>query len=217
MRVKAAIGIGFLTVAFTVLLGARVPSGCNEDFYTSLTGSIGVAALGPETRNILVRVVNKIGEPTAAAFARITYLRPGQAGQGPSDLPLFGAYWQVSGVPAGGDMGQTLPCEEVSIIGLGDVSGYNALEPENSDLGDGAWVVSGNTVKVIPIDSSLVLQNGVDFRCGDTITFVFYGSAGDYHITWQVINGENAEKAGIFDSFEKEANDYYDWLLDQLQ
>jgi len=191
-----------------LLAGADAPPGCNPDFWVSLTGEgptgFEFAAPGWSTNTVLVRVVNKATDVNTTAFADVRYRDPTSPAGPVVQVPLFGGITQgTSGIPTGGDLGQTVPCT-ATLVGLGTLLPNDASNP--------VVVGAGNVRRAAGLDQSpMVLQNGVEFRCGDTITFVIYQSGNDFRVGWQVIAGGKGSTTGVFGAFVKEKTAYDTW------
>lgn len=168
--------------------GALSP-GCNPKF----TNSLGVGRAVPATPGpnpyIVLRFTNSVvgpdqspAEPNvpAAANFEATWRYAG----GGKDF--FG--WIGDSLRAGEDIGTMLPCD-ITVMTAGDVDDLTAW---------GAWI-SFNPPGEDPVRQPLppmgkLLTNGVDFRCGDVVTFMLAPNDAipqRYSITWRVDSGQN--------------------------
>jgi hypothetical protein len=193
-----------ITVCLAVVLGwMSLSAGCN----TQLIGSLGGEAYLPTT-------------PGATDYIMIRYynaatMTPGALGIGFSSMSRFagGATFIFggvgdSGLVTGQDIGNLLPCN-VTVITLGDVDDPTA---------PGAWVCFNPVLDPVhqPLEPfGKVLQNGIDFRCGDTISFTSISDSSakeGYSLTYSVQSGQDAPTTftgpDAFALFEKEVTDF---------
>ncbi len=188
-----------------VFLYGGMGFGCNPSFIQSTGGSAHLPTAPGDADYIMLRLVNSIdgayvpGTQTPVGVGYLgTYRIAG------SNLPgFFGV--GGSGLVPGEDFGILIPCN-VTTIALGDV---------NNPGQDGAWLIYADDVgqPLVPLDK--VLQNGVDFRCGDVVTFITHNSPNDsrsYAVDYQVQSGRNVKGPftgpDTFNIFEEEAREW---------
>jgi hypothetical protein len=185
-----------LRMALALCMGAALTwgglgFGCNPAFVQSLGGAAYVPTAPGTNPYILVRVLNAVsgatmpvppgsttlGAPVGIGFA----LDWRYAGGQPGGLGLPGA-----GLAQNEDIGELVDCN-MTVITMGDVNDLTA---------PGAWLRYHGTLDFVQqpiVPFGKLLQNGVDFRCGDVITFVTYNDSSatrGYAIDYQVQSGE---------------------------
>jgi hypothetical protein len=194
---------GLATVGLGGLLGwMGLSMGCNKEFISSLGGDQNLPTTPGVVNYIQLRYYN------AATML------PG-TGMG------FNPMWRFAGGPSmgfggvgdpglaqGEDIGDLLPCNLTNIT-LGDLTDPTV---------PGAWVSYHPPLD--PVHRPLkpfgkVLQNGVDFFCGDTITFITIqdlSAKEGYSITYNVQSGQDQPTTfsgpDAFALYQKEVNDF---------
>lgn len=211
-----------LRMALALCLGAAltwggVGFGCNPGLIQSLGGAANLPT-APGTTNpyVLVRVVNAVSGATMP-------VPPGSTTLGAPVGVGFSLDWRYAGGLTGGlgfggdglapgeDIGELVNCN-ITVITMGDVNDLTA---------PGAWLRYHGTLD--PVEQPLapfgkLLQNGVDFRCGDVITFVTYNDSSltrGYAIDYQVQSGETVTGPFVgpdtFGMFTSETNRWTAW------
>jgi len=193
-----------ITVCLAVVLGwMSLSTGCSEQLIGSFGGEQNLPTAPGATDYIMIRYYN------AATMSA------GALGIGFSSMSRFagGAMFTFGGVGDDGlvygqDIGALIPCN-VTVVTLGDVDDPTA---------PGAWVCFNPALD--PVHMPLkpfgkVLQNGIDFRCGDTISFVSISDSSakeGYSLTYNVQSGQDAPTTftgpDAFALYEKEVNDF---------
>lgn len=178
-------------IILTLLLGVAltwggVGFGCSSSLIQSLGGSANVPTTPGQNPYVMLRLVNAISVPPVTNPAGTTipsgvgYLATWRYAGGQPDV------WGVSGsgLQTSEDIGRLLPCN-VTVVGLGDL---------NDPTADSAWLIYNGSVRQPIKPSTTVLQNGVDFRCGDVVSFITYNDPNDtrrYACDYQVQSGQN--------------------------
>lgn len=157
----------------------------------SILGSVGMSKSVPSTPGpnpyIVLRFANSV-EGTAQNAAST---QPGRtifsstwryAGGGKDG---FG--WTLNGLFLGEDIGTIIPCD-ISVLTVGDVDDLTTV---------GAWISwSGMQVRQDLPPMGKNLTNGVDFRCGDVVTFMLEPNSSipqKFNVTWRVDSGQNEQ------------------------
>lgn len=168
----SALGVGCNPLALNSIQANRhVPStpGANPFIVLRFSNSV----VGPDQNT------TELDDPAAINF-RATWR---YAGRGKDGFSLSGSI-----LGAGEDIGWTLPCD-VTVLTVGDVD----------DLKEwGAWI-SFNPPGTDPVRTPLppfgkLLANGIDFRCGDVVTFMLQpdnSNSTHYSVTYRVDSGAN--------------------------
>ncbi len=180
MRIILALSLG------AILTWGGVGFGCSSSLIQSLGGSANVPTTPGPNPYVMVRLVNAISVPPVSNPAGTTipsgvgYLATWRYAGGQPDV------WGIGGrgLLTSEDIGRLLPCT-VTIIGLGDL---------NDPTVDSAWLIYNGSVKQPIKPTTTVLQNGVDFRCGDVVSFITFNDPSDtrrYASDYQVQSGQN--------------------------
>jgi len=108
----------------------------------------------------------------------------------------------------GQDIGALIPCN-VTVVTVGDVDDPTVA---------GAWVVYNPPLDPVQLPIKpfgKILQNGIDFRCGDTISFISISDSSakeGYSLTYNVQSGQDAPTTftgpDAFALFQKEVDDF---------
>jgi hypothetical protein len=170
-----------------VLTWGGVGLGCNPSFVQSLGGAAALPTAPGQAPYILLRLTNAISVPPSASASQ------------PATVPTGVGYqltWRYAGGQTGAwnigspglspseDIGMLVDCN-MTIITLGNINDVTA---------DGAWLIYGNNTTQPLEPFGKILQNGVDFRCGDTLTFVTFldpTNSRNYAADYQVQSGQN--------------------------
>ena len=184
--------------------------GCSGEFLDNLGLNSQVPTTPGQNPYIVLRWTNSVegpdqsgdepNDPAGVLFSSTWYYAGGSKDQ---------FSWGGAGLAEGEDFGILLPCT-VTTLTVGDVDDTTST---------GAWLSFAST------DSSYVvtplppfgknLSNGVDFRCGDVITFMIQPAAdvaAQYTITYRVDSGE--DEAGPYsgpDTFSNIKRMTADW------
>ncbi len=174
----------------TALSWTALGLGCNATFLSSTGMSSYVPSTPGANPYIILRFTNSILGPDQSPDE---LNQPGEA--------CFWATWRYAGggldsiggkgtndMGAGMDYGVVLPCD-LTVMTVGNVD--DLTQP-------GAWITynpggESNVLQALP-PMGRVLQNGVDFRCGDVITFMLEPNnaiPARFDITWRVDSGQN--------------------------
>ncbi len=179
LRIMLALSLG------AALTWGGVGAGCNPNLVSSLGGTASLPTAPGANPYILVRFQNQIKGPPQnsgqTAASGVDFL---------ATYRMTGAKYSITGVMGDGleytaDFGELVPCN-MTVITLGDVDDLTA---------PGAWVAYHGTLD--PVLQPLapfgkLLQNGVDFRCGDVLTFITYlmpENSRSYGVDYQVQSG----------------------------
>jgi hypothetical protein len=193
-----------ITACLAAVLGwMSLSTGCNKQLIGSLGGEQNLPTTPGATDYVMIRYYN------AAT------LQGGAAGIGFSSMSRFagGASFVFGGVGDSGlvhgeDFGALIPCN-VTVVTLGDVDDPTV---------PGAWVCYHPVLDPVHLPLKpfgKILQNGIDFRCGDTITFVSINDSTakeGYSLTYNVLSGQDAPTTftgpDVFALFQKEVADF---------
>jgi len=196
-----------------LLLGALlcwggVGLGCNPMFEQSLGRSSFTPTAPGGSDFVLVRFLNSANVPPGTGISFLASYRIG----GGLPVSISGVGVSGQGLVQGQDMGQLVPCT-MTVLTLGDTDDLDR---------PGAWLVHNPPLD--PVEQPLeplgeLLQNGVHFRCGDTVTFVAFAdpdAPAGFRVTWQVQSGMDQtgpfEGPDPFDNLEKEIEDHEDFF-----
>jgi hypothetical protein len=192
-------------IILTVCLGATLgwmslSAGCNPQLIGSLGGERHLPITPGATDYILIRFYNAASMPAGTGMEfNQQYRIAGGAMYG------FGG---VTGLVDGEDFGQLIPCN-VTVVTLGDVDDPTVA---------GAYVIYNPPLD--PVRRAIkplgkILQNGIDFRCGDTITFISVNdstASEGYSLTYNVLSGQDQSATfsgpDAFALFEQERDDF---------
>ncbi len=203
LRILTALFLG------VIMAWGGVGFGCNPNLTQSLGGTANLPTAPGETPYVLLRMTNAITGPTigglpTGAPVGVNYLITWRYAGGTTDM------WGTSGggLAATEDLGVLIPCN-VTVITMGDVDDLTA---------DGAWLAYHGALDFVqealqPFGK--LLQNGVDFRCGDVLTFVTYNDSSNargYSVDYQVQSGQDVTGPftgpSTFTNYDKEAKSW---------
>lgn len=196
-----------MQIILTVCLGATLgwmslSAGCNPQFIGALGGERHLPITPGKTEYVMIRFLNaaRMLPGTGMGFNQ-QYRIAGGAMFG------FGGVGG-NGLVDGEDFGELIPCN-VTQVTLGDV---------NDPTVPGAYVVYNPPLDPVrrPIKAlGKVLVNGIDFFCGDTITFISVNDTTvpeGYSLTYNVLSGQNQAATftgpDAFALFQKEVDNF---------
>lgn len=174
--------------------------GCNPNFIAALGGEASLPTAPGTNPYVLVRIVNLVEPPAVDPFGGSTapagylfYLDWRYAGgNNPYQTGPSMTWWYntVGLSPVGADYGQLVDC---NITGLTMGNTSDLTQP--GAFFDYNYGGTSSVLQPMAVFGKM-LQNGVDFRCGDVITFVTYSLPEDsrsYGVDYQVQSGEGIE------------------------
>jgi hypothetical protein len=179
-----------LRIMLALTLGAALTwggagLGCNPNLVQSLGGESNVPTAPGQNPYILVRLVNAVSVPASVSGtipipSGVGYLATWRYAGGQRDVWGIGG----GGLAATEDYGRLVDCN-MTVITLGDIDDLTVA---------GAWLIYGGNVTQPLKPFGKLLQNGVDFRCGDVLTFVTYydpSSSRNFAVDYQVQSGQD--------------------------
>lgn len=173
-------------IVLTVCLGTTLAwmstsAGCNPQLVGAMGGEQELPITPGATPYILVRFLNAATmQPGTGMGFYQEYRIAGGAAFGSGGV-------SGGGLADGEDYGNLIPCN-VTVATLGSVDDPTI---------PGAYVVYNRPLDPVrrPIKAlGKILQNGIDFRCGDTITFIAVNDATapeGYSLTYNVLSGQD--------------------------
>jgi hypothetical protein len=198
LRIMLALALG------AVLSWGGTGLGCNPSLIQSLGGEANVPTAPGENPYILLRLINGIAVPPSVSGtipipSGVGYLATWRYAGGQRDAWAIGG----SGLAVTEDFGRLVNCN-MTVITIGDIDDLTVT---------GTWLLYGGNV-VQPLKPfGKILQNGVDFRCGDVLTFITYydpSSPRNYAVDYQVQSGQGVTGPftgpNTFTNYDQEAD-----------